>query len=204
MAGFGFQSTTCFSRNYPAVGLITINFLWVEKTLPGPEADQDFMDLQDYAILRALFNKKECEIMTMKLSTSSGESWCREEPWSSHLSRPTLCNPMDTNLLGSSDGRILQARILEWVAISSSRGSCQPRDGTRVFCIGRWILYHCNTWKERSFVVVQLLSCVWLFVTPRTAACQSSTSLTISWSLPKFMSIELVMLSNHSSSERHQ
>ena len=144
--------------------------------------------------------------MTIKLGTSSGESWCREEPWSSHLSRLTLCEPMDTNLLSSSDRKILQARILEWVAISSSRASCQPREGTRMFCIGGWILYHCDTWKERSFVVVvvQLLGCVRLFVTPWTAACQSSTSLTISWSLPKFMSIELVMLSNHSPSERHQ
>ena len=46
------------------------------------------------------------------------------------------------------------------------------------------------------FRFVQLLSCVWLFVTPWTAACQASLSLTISRSLPKFMSIELVMLSN--------
>ena len=46
------------------------------------------------------------------------------------------------------------------------------------------------------FGVVQLLSCVWLFVTPWTAACQASLSLTISWSLLKFMSIELAMLSN--------
>ena len=39
------------------------------------------------------------------------------------------------------------------------------------------------------------LSCVWLFVTPRTAACQASLSIT--WSLLKFMSIKLVMPSNH-------
>ena len=42
-------------------------------------------------------------------------------------------------------------------------------------------------------VVVQLLSCVWLFVTLWTAARQASLSLTISWSLPKFMSIALVI-----------
>ena len=46
-------------------------------------------------------------------------------------------------------------------------------------------------------VVVQLLSCVWLFVTPWTAACQGSLSFTISWGLLKFMSIELIMPSNH-------
>ena len=44
--------------------------------------------------------------------------------------------------------------------------------------------------------VVQLLN-VWLFMTPRTAACQASLSFTISWSFRKLMSIESVMLSNH-------
>ena len=44
---------------------------------------------------------------------------------------------------------------------------------------------------------VQLLSCVWLFDTLRTAACQASLSIINSWSLLKFMSIESVMPSNH-------
>ena len=46
-------------------------------------------------------------------------------------------------------------------------------------------------------VVVQSLSHVWLLATPRIAACQASLSFTISWSLLKPMSIELVMSSNH-------
>ena len=45
--------------------------------------------------------------------------------------------------------------------------------------------------------VVQLLSCVWLFATPWTAACQASLSFTVSQSLLKLMSIKLVMPSNH-------
>ena len=48
---------------------------------------------------------------------------------------PTLCDPMDCSLSGSSVHGILQARILEWVAISFSRESSQPRDRTRVSCI---------------------------------------------------------------------
>ena len=48
---------------------------------------------------------------------------------------PTLCNPMDCNLPGSSIHGILQARILEWVAMPSSRASSQPRDWTQVSCI---------------------------------------------------------------------
>ena len=45
---------------------------------------------------------------------------------------PTLCDPIDYSLPGSSFHGIFQARILEWVAISFSRGSSQPRDQTRV------------------------------------------------------------------------
>ena len=54
---------------------------------------------------------------------------------------PTLCNP-DCSPPGSSVHGISQARILKWVAISSSRGSSQPRDQTLIsdiFCIGRQI-----------------------------------------------------------------
>ena len=45
---------------------------------------------------------------------------------------PTLCDPVDCSLRGSSIHRILQARILEWVAISFSRESSQPRNRTQV------------------------------------------------------------------------
>ena len=48
---------------------------------------------------------------------------------------PTLCHPMDCSPPGSSVHEIFQARILEWVAISFSRGSSQPRDQTWVSCI---------------------------------------------------------------------
>ena len=57
---------------------------------------------------------------------------------------PTLCDHMDCSPSGSSIHGIFQARILEWVAISSSRGSSRPRDQTHVSCvscIGRQILY---------------------------------------------------------------
>ena len=47
-------------------------------------------------------------------------------------SYPALCNFMDCSPQGSSVPGILQARILEWVAISSFRGSSQPTDRTRV------------------------------------------------------------------------
>ena len=54
----------------------------------------------------------------------------------------TLCDPMDCSLTGFSVHRISQARILEWVAISSSRESSWPRDQTRIsyvsFVAGRF------------------------------------------------------------------
>ena len=48
---------------------------------------------------------------------------------------PTLCDPVDCNLPGSSVRGILQARMLEWVAIPFSRGSSQARDPTWVSCM---------------------------------------------------------------------
>ena len=55
---------------------------------------------------------------------------------------PTLCNPMDYGPPVSPAQEISQARTLERVAISCSRGSSQRRDRTCVSCIGRWILDH--------------------------------------------------------------
>ena len=48
---------------------------------------------------------------------------------------PTLCNPMDCSPTDSSVHGILQARMLEWVAIPFSRGSSKPKDRTLVSCI---------------------------------------------------------------------
>ena len=55
---------------------------------------------------------------------------------------PWTEEPDRSSVLGIS-----QARVLEWVAISSSRGSSQPRDWTRIFCIGRKVLYCWATWE---------------------------------------------------------
>ena len=57
-------------------------------------------------------------------------------------SRPILCNPMDYTAHG-----ILQARILKWVAFPFSRGSSQPRNRTRLFCIAGWFL---TNWAIRE------------------------------------------------------
>ena len=61
--------------------------------------------------------------------------------------------PHGLQLSGLPCHGIIPARILEWVAISSSRGSSWPRDQTRIACgssIDWWLLYHWATWKDHK------------------------------------------------------
>ena len=95
-----------------------------------------------------------------------------------------FCDPRNCNLPGSSVHGILQVRKLEWVAIYFSRWSSPPRDQICISCNIK--LYCCS--------VSQL--CLTL-CDPWTAVCQASLSFTISLSLLKLMSIELVIPSNH-------
>ena len=97
--------------------------------------------------------------------------------------------------------RILQARILEWVAMTSSRGSSQPRDGLQVSLTAGgfftvWAIY--SRWimdapfpirvvfgSQSIVVVVQSLSCVQLFATPWTSA----SGLPVPHYLPEFAEV---------------
>ena len=84
----------------------------------------------------------------------------------------SLCNPKDCSPPGSSVHGILQAKILEWVAIPSSRGSSWPRDRTHfsyISCTGRQILYHQHhlgnpyiiyTYVIRTHTIYMLYTCV--------------------------------------------
>ena len=47
---------------------------------------------------------------------------------------PTLCDPVDCSLAGSSVQEIIQARILEWIAVSFVKGSSWPRDQAHILC----------------------------------------------------------------------
>ena len=83
---------------------------------------------------------QQLTFVLQELLLSSPLVWS-EVKWSEVAqSCPTLCDPMDCSLPGSSVHGIFQARILEWVAISFSRGTSWPRDRTRVSCIvGRYL-----------------------------------------------------------------
>ena len=104
----------------------------------------------------------------------------------------TLCDPMDYGPPGSSIHGMFQARILEWFAISSPGYLLDLRIGLMSPTLaGRFFATeppHCFVSQS-----VQLLSRGWLFLTPWTAACQASMSITTSWSLFKLMSFEWVM-----------
>ena len=81
------------------------------------------------------------EIVRVTVSTVSAAATCVRVK--SLQSCPALCNRMDCSSPGSFVHGFLQTRILEWVAMPSSRGSSQPRDRTFVSCvscIGRWVL----------------------------------------------------------------
>ena len=130
---------------------------------------------------------------------------------------PVLHGPIGSSPTDFPVPGILQAKIIEWVAILFSRGSSWPRDQTQVSRIsGRFfsiwvirenylgisnlgILRYClwDRTAELERAVVQSFSGVWFFVTPWTAACQPSLSFTISWSLLKIMSIESMMPSKY-------
>ena len=86
------------------------------------------------------------------------------------LSCVWLCNPMDCSPPGSSVRGILQARILESVAMPSSRGSSQPRDQTQVSCPGGGFFTSQDTreaqldsYKGPYFHVVKFLFCFCLY-----------------------------------------
>ena len=74
----------------------------------------------------------------------------------------TLYIPIDCNPPGYSVHGIFQARILEWIAISSFRRPSWPRNRTHVSCIGRQTLYHWATWEAPQPLEVWEISVCWL------------------------------------------
>ena len=81
------------------------------------------------ALTRWTFVGKEMSLLFNMLSAAAAAAA------KSLQSCPTLCDPIDVRPLGSPAPGILQARILEWVAISFSRGTSRPRDRTWVSLI---------------------------------------------------------------------
>ena len=85
---------------------------------------------------------------------------------------PFLCDPIDCSLSGSSVRGILQARILEWVAVPFSRESSPPRNRSRVSLIaGRFF----TVWATRFLLLLWLF--VYLSITPVESSEEGAVSL---------------------------
>ena len=96
------------------------------------------------------WTEKPCKIQSMG-SQRVGHDWVTS--FKSLQSCPTLCDPFDYAPPGSSVHEILQARILEWVAMLSSRGFSQSRDQTHVSyisCIGSRFFTTSATWEAHN------------------------------------------------------
>ena len=92
-----------------------------------------------------------------------------------------FCNPMNCSPPGSSLYGTSQARILEWVAISSSRGSSQARDWNHISCISRRILYHWASPETSRYVDPLLI----LMTSPaRMEKAMAPHSSTLAWKIP--------------------
>ena len=86
---------------------------------------------------------------------------------------PTLCDPMDCSPPGSSVSGMLQARILEWVAMPSSRGSSQCRDQTWVSCIAGRFFMIWATGEETARVIT--FWCHGTFLCWAPSSCQATS-----------------------------
>ena len=102
----------------------------------------------------------------------------------------TLCDPLDCSHQVPLSMGILQATILEWIAMPSSRGSSWPRDQTHiayVSCTGRQVLYHQHPWEAATLppLTLQYSSCCTDLSGPLTEqACPISGSLQLAVPFP--------------------
>ena len=95
-----------------------------------------------YLVSKELYLRQRIKDYSLLWDKEEVPGWCQ---WNSYKVRmsacsvtqlyPPLCNPVDCSPPGSSVHGILQARILEWVAISSSRRASRPKDWTHVSCV---------------------------------------------------------------------
>ena len=104
-------------------------------------------------LFRRCFSELAWDILTLRVLGIFYLCMCAK----SFQSCPTLCHLMDCSLPGSSIHGILQARILEWIILRSSRGSSWSRDRTRISyisCIAGGFFTTSATWEAQILLVV--------------------------------------------------
>ena len=105
-----------------------------------------FQIIPDYqADWEVLWYHKKVEILLSLLKVYFWDMCLHAQPC------PTLCNPMDSSRPGSSVHGIFHAIVLEWTAISSSRGASWPSNQTHFTCIGRLIVCHWATLPRDTY-----------------------------------------------------
>ena len=109
--------------------------LWLIRQLIFPNPNCMFFNLFTFS-----------ELQHLQCAAASGPHFTRKHSEVAQLC-PTLCNPLDCSLPGTSVHGIFQARVLEWIAISFSRGSSRPRNRTRVSSIAS---RHFTVWATRD------------------------------------------------------
>ena len=123
-------------------------FYFCEKPLNCPK----------WMYLFAFLSSSEWEFLLFPMVNTFGVVSVLDIPCSVTQSCPTLYDPMDYRPLDSSVRGIFQARILEWVTISFSRGSSWPSDrihASWISCVGRLIVYH---WASFEKPVLDIIS----------------------------------------------
>ena len=119
------------------------------------------MLIVSFAFISALIFKISFLLPTLGFSISSFSSCFRcESEREVAQSCPTLCNPMNCSLSSSSVHGIFQARVLDWIAISFSRGFSQPRNQTRVsHTADRCFTIWATSFRCRVKLFIWLFSC---------------------------------------------
>ena len=99
----------------------------LQQIFPTQESNRGLLHCRQilYQLTCWVFKRSLQYVITIPIWRPSFGLWFRAMPLQSC---PTLCDPMDCSLPGSSIHGSLQARILEWVAVPSSRGLSRPRD----------------------------------------------------------------------------
>ena len=146
------------------VCIIIINQTSLEDKLPSHSCDgswwptthfvctdQDYVSCQSNCDLMYLYVSGRPGVLQSMGSQRVSYDWTTEGEVAQWC--PTLCNPMNCSLPASSIHGIFQARILEWFAISFSRGSSWPRDWTWVFHIAGRLF---TIWATRESLTGQL------------------------------------------------
>ena len=134
---------------------------------------------------------------TISSSVTAFTSYTQSFPASGSFPVSHLCASGGQSIGASAPASVLPMSIQSWFPLGwTSFISLLSKGHSRVFASTTVQKYQFFG-AQLSFSSVQLLSRVWLFETPWTAAHQASLSITNSWSLLKLMSIESVMPSNH-------